>query len=69
MSAVDDGLTAARARVVALTGELDRTRRELWIERARRTHPALPEGFVEFLTAPDEVGIAAQAARLVAHLR
>lgn len=64
--APDDDPAAIRARIVALSGELADTRRELWVARARAAHPALPDGAVEFLTARDEPGIMRQAALLAA---
>ncbi len=60
-----DPLTAARTQLVALTTELDTARRELWIERARRTFPALRDEAVELITAADEAGVLRQASLLV----
>jgi len=58
-----DELAAARAQVVALASELDRTRRALWIERALRRYPGA-EAAVELITATDEVAILGQAEKL-----
>lgn len=59
-----DALAAARAQVVALSTELDATRRELWLARAYAAHPGLSEEAAELITATDEAGVLRQAGML-----
>lgn len=48
----------------SLAAELDRTKRELWVERALRQYPVLRPAAAEFLTGADEAAILARAERL-----